>query len=60
MTARAQAATVQVGWISAAFLSMHAPVHYTFNLQRHLISRRTLPTFRTEAMQAWQKATTAA
>jgi putative transposase len=46
--------------ISAAFLSMHALVHYTFNLQRHLISRRTLPTFRTEAMQAWQKATTAA
>jgi putative transposase len=42
------------------FLSMHAPVHNTFNLQRHLISRRTLRTFRAEAAQAWQIATTAA
>jgi putative transposase len=39
------------------FLSMHAPVHNTFNLQRHLVSRRTLRTFRTEASQAWQLAT---
>jgi putative transposase len=42
------------------FLSMHAPVHNTFTLQRHLISRRTLRTFRTEAAQAWQIATAAA
>jgi transposase-like protein len=42
------------------FLSMHAPVHNTFNLQRHLVSRRTLRTFRFEAMQAWQHATAAA
>ena len=42
------------------FLSMHAPVHNTFNLQRHLISRRTLRTFRAEAAQAWQIATAAA
>src|SRR5215217_5118028 len=41
------------------FLSMHAPVHNTFNLQRHLVSRRTLRTFRTEAAQAWQRATAA-
>jgi putative transposase len=31
------------------FLSMHAAVHNTFNLQRHLISRSTLRIFRTEA-----------
>src|ERR671912_1239293 len=42
------------------FLSVHAPVHNTFNLQRHLVSRRTVRTFRAEAMQAWQVATAAA
>ena len=42
------------------FLSMHAPVHNTFNLQRHLVSRRTRRTFRAEATQAWQSATAAA
>ncbi len=41
------------------FLSMHAPVHNTFNL-RHLVSHSTLRTFRSEAMQAWQQATAAA
>jgi putative transposase len=35
------------------FLSMHAAVHNTFNLQRHLLSRRTLCTFRAEAMARW-------
>ena len=42
------------------FLSMQAAVHNVFTLQRHLISRRTLPTFRTEAAQAWQIATATA
>ena len=42
------------------FLSVHAPVHNTFNLQRHLISRRTLRTFRSEAALAWPVATAAA
>jgi putative transposase len=42
------------------FLSMHAAVHNTFNLQRHLIFRRTLRSFRAEAAQAWQVATAAA
>ncbi len=42
------------------FFSMHAAVHNTFNLQRHLVSRRTLRTFRTEATQAWQIATAVA
>jgi hypothetical protein len=41
------------------FLSTHAAVHNTFNVQRHLVSRRTLRTFRAEAMQAWQIATAA-
>jgi putative transposase len=41
------------------FLSSHAAVHNTFNLQRHLISRRTLRLFRAEAMHAWQNATAA-
>jgi transposase-like protein len=42
------------------FLSMHAPGHNTFNLQRHLVSRRTLRLFRAEATRAWQIATLAA
>src|SRR5829696_3078853 len=35
------------------FLSMHSAVHNTFNLQRHLVSRSTLRTFRSEAEQVW-------
>jgi transposase-like protein len=42
------------------FLSMHATVYNTFNVQRHLVSRRTLRLFRAEAAQAWQNATVAA
>ncbi|MEQ8730117.1 MAG: IS6 family transposase, partial [Roseitalea porphyridii] len=38
------------------FLSAHAAVHNTFNVQRHLISRRTLRTFRGEAFAKWQSA----
>jgi len=41
-------------------LSMHASVHSTFNLERHLVSRRTLRLFREETAQAWRKATVAA
>ena len=42
------------------FLSPHAAVHNIFNVQRHLVSRRTLRAFRAEAEQAWQIATAAA
>jgi putative transposase len=42
------------------FLSAHSAVHNTFNLQRHLVSRRTLRLFRAEAVQQWNIATTAA
>src|SRR5437773_6712846 len=42
------------------FLSIHAAVHNTFNLQRHLISRSTLRTFRAEATAEWQAAVAAA
>jgi transposase-like protein len=38
------------------FLSVHAAAYNTFNLQRHLISRRTLRTFRAEAMAQWRAA----
>ena len=38
------------------FLSMHAAVHNTFNLQRHLISRSTLRIFRAEAAAEWHAA----
>ena len=42
------------------FLSIHAAVHNTFNLQRHLISRSTLRIFRAEATAEWQAAVAAA
>ena len=42
------------------FLSAHAALYNTFNLQRHLISRRTLRTFRTEATDQWNAAVAAA
>ena len=42
------------------FLSAHAAVHNTFNLDRHLIFRRTLRAFRAEAAEQWRTATTAA
>src|SRR4051794_16563115 len=42
------------------FLSMHAAVHNTFNLQRHLVSRLTLRIFRAEATAHSQDAVAAA
>ena len=41
------------------FLSMHAAIHNTFNLQRHLVSRATLRIFRAEAANQWRDAVTA-
>jgi transposase-like protein len=41
-------------------LSVHSAVHNTFNVDRHLISRRTLRTFRAEAAEQWRVATAAA
>src|SRR5271170_7086165 len=42
------------------FLSIHAAAHNNFNLQRHLVSRSTLRTFRAEAAAHWNRATAAA
>ena len=42
------------------FLSTHAAVYNTFNVQRHLISRKILRQFRGEAMRTWQAAAAAA
>jgi transposase-like protein len=42
------------------FLSLHAAIHNTFYLQRRLISRSTLRTFRAEGMANWTAAVTAA
>ncbi len=41
------------------FLSVHAAVYNTFNIQRHLISRPVLRLFRAEAMTTWSAATAA-
>jgi len=42
------------------FLAIHAAVYTTFNVQRHLISRKALRQFRSDAMRTWQAATAAA
>jgi len=39
------------------FLSVHAAIHNTFNVQRHLTSRDTLRVLRGEAFEAWRTAT---
>ncbi len=41
------------------FLSIHAAVYNDFNIQRHLISRRTLREFRAAAMERWHGVTAA-
>ena len=41
------------------FLSTHAPIYNTFNLQPHLIRRPTLRLFREQAHEAWAAATVA-
>ena len=41
------------------FLSVHAAVYNTFNIQRHLISRSSLRALRAQAFQTWQAATAA-
>jgi transposase-like protein len=41
------------------FLSVHAAVQDTFNVQRHLISRRTFRVLRGEAFRTWRAATVA-
>lgn len=42
------------------FVSLNAAVYNCFNLQRHLVSRRTLRTFRAQARADWLVATAAA
>ena len=42
------------------FLATHGAVYNTFNLQQHLISRKTLRQFRLDANAAWTAATIAA
>jgi transposase-like protein len=41
------------------FLSTYGPIYNLFNVHRHLISRRTLRTFRNQAMADWQTVTAA-
>ena len=42
------------------FLSTHVAVHNTFNVQRHLIPRRTMRQFRAAALERWQEVTSVA
>jgi hypothetical protein len=42
------------------FLSTHAVVYNNFNIQRHLISRKTLRQYRDQALDVWQAVTAVA
>ena len=42
------------------FLSTHAAIYNTFNVQRHLITRKTIRQFRGDAMNTWRTVTAAA
>jgi len=42
------------------FVSTHSAIYNTFNLQRHLVSRKTLRIFRAAAMAEWNAASAAA
>jgi putative transposase len=42
------------------FLSTHAAIYNTFNIQPHLTSRKTMREFRDDAMAVWQSAVSAA
>ena len=42
------------------FLSTHAAIYNTFNVQRHLITRKTMRQFRGDAMNMWRTVTAAA
>jgi len=42
------------------FVAIHAAIYNVFNVQRHLIRRATLQSFRAEAHQAWDDAAVAA
>jgi transposase-like protein len=42
------------------FVSTHSAIYNTFNLQRHLVSRKTLRTFRAAALAEWQAASATA
>ena len=58
--AGAQNAAVQGPGFSPQFLSTHAAVYNTFNVQRHLISAQTHRTLRAAAMGTWWTAVAAA
>jgi len=36
------------------FTSTHSAIYNTFNIQRYLISRKTMRTFRDQAMAEWK------
>ena len=57
---QAIASRSQITGLRSALLSMHAAVHNTFNLQRHLASRSTLRIFRSDAAAQWRSATAVA
>ena len=46
--------------LTQRFLSAHAAVYKTFNIERHLVSRKTMKAFRTAVMTAWCAATSGA
>jgi len=59
-TTRTTYEALQIVGIGTALLSTHAAIYNVFNIQRHLISCRTLRVFGDQAMLTWRQATVAA
>jgi hypothetical protein len=57
---RAEDAALQVSGPGTALRFPHSAIYNTFNLQRHLVSRKTMRTFRSAAMAEWNAASAAA
>jgi hypothetical protein len=42
------------------FASTHSAIYNNYNIERHLVSRKTMQRFRTSAMEEWLAASAAA
>ena len=60
MTDQRRSELPHIRLLNQKFLSTHAAIYNTFNVQRHLITRKTMRQFRGDAMNTWRTVTAAA